>query len=81
MLTCKQLAQLHASDYLDGNLSFWQQASVRLHLLMCRPCRRFMQQMSVAKRVIAARQAPTADEQAMDLVMQLMQVRAGRKTS
>lgn len=79
MLTCKQLAQLHASDYIDGNLTFWQRASVQLHLAMCGHCRRFMRQMRVAKQVIAAREAPAKDEQAMDLVIQLMQVRSEGK--
>jgi predicted anti-sigma-YlaC factor YlaD len=47
MISCKQISEL-SSDYLDGNLTFTQKLSVRFHTLMCKYCRRFLTQLSMA---------------------------------
>lgn len=50
MLNCKQVAQL-ASEYLDqesGSKLTWQ---IRVHLLMCANCRRFVRHLRIAKTV------------------------------
>jgi predicted anti-sigma-YlaC factor YlaD len=72
MLTCKQLVQLHTSDYLDGNLTGWQRASVRLHLALCGHCRRFMRQMRLTRKVMAARPLPVDESRTSELVTSLM---------
>ncbi len=46
MLKCRDLAEL-SSDYLNGELSRRRRLSVRLHLLLCRHCRRFMRQLKL----------------------------------
>ena len=51
MLTCKELAE-QASLYLDKDLGFGEQLSVRVHLLMCRHCRRFIHQLRLSQAVI-----------------------------
>jgi hypothetical protein len=64
MLNCKQVATL-ASDYLDNNTSLrWQ---IRLHLLMCANCRRFIRHLRITREV-GARMAinePGADAEAV----------------
>ena len=48
MLNCKQVATL-ASDYLDNDTPLkWQ---IRLHLLMCSNCRRFIRHLKITKEV------------------------------
>lgn len=50
MLNCKQVAQ-RASDYLDresGTMLTWQ---MRIHLMMCANCRRFIRHLRIAKTV------------------------------
>ncbi|WP_062060464.1 zf-HC2 domain-containing protein [Cellvibrio sp. OA-2007] len=53
MLSCKQVAAL-ASDYLDRNSLDnntqlkWQ---IRLHLLMCANCRRFVRHLKITQQV------------------------------
>ncbi|NOQ37196.1 MAG: hypothetical protein GQ569_15105 [Methylococcaceae bacterium] len=37
MLKCKQITEL-ASQQLDGELSSWQRAEMKLHLWMCKTC-------------------------------------------
>ena len=40
MLSCRELAHRHASDYLDGQLGWRARLGVRYHLLICDHCRR-----------------------------------------
>ena len=57
MLSCKETSEL-VSRSLDERLSWSQRMAVRLHLLMCGACRRFVEQMGVIRR--AARGYPGA---------------------
>jgi predicted anti-sigma-YlaC factor YlaD len=51
LLTCQQVATL-ASDYLDqqadGKLTF----KIRVHLMMCANCRRFVKHLQLTKTVV-----------------------------
>ncbi len=50
MLSCKQVATL-ASQYLDkdtGTLLTWK---IRLHLMMCANCRRFVRHLKITRAV------------------------------
>ncbi len=48
MLSCKQVATI-ASDYLDNSTPLkWQ---IRLHLLMCANCRRFVRHLKITRQV------------------------------
>jgi anti-sigma factor RsiW len=44
MLRCREVAEL-ASDYVNGDLSRSRRLAVRLHLAICRACRRYLRQM------------------------------------
>ncbi len=44
MLTCKEVSAL-VSNSLDRRLSWRERLGVRLHLLICKACRRFADQM------------------------------------
>lgn len=44
MLTCKELTEW-ATDYLEEDLPWSQRLRVRMHLWMCRNCRRYLDQM------------------------------------
>ncbi|WDR06300.1 zf-HC2 domain-containing protein [Devosia rhodophyticola] len=45
MLTCKELGE-RASDYLDSEMNWRDRVSVRLHLMMCKHCRAYMDQLA-----------------------------------
>lgn len=50
MLSCKQVANI-ASDYLDNNTPLkWQ---IRMHLLMCANCRRFVRHLKITREISA----------------------------
>lgn len=51
MLTCKQVTQL-ASDYLDKNTNATLNWQMRLHLLGCKCCRRFMRHLKITTQVM-----------------------------
>ena len=44
MLTCKQASQI-ISQSLDRNLSWQERLTLRLHLFICKYCKRFSQQL------------------------------------
>lgn len=48
MLSCKEVAN-RASSLIDGELSTWEMFKMRLHLLMCRGCGRFINQMRITR--------------------------------
>jgi hypothetical protein len=50
MLSCKNVAHL-ASDYLDKNMSGTLPWKVRLHLVACKCCRRFVKHLRITKEV------------------------------
>ena len=45
MLSCRELSET-ATDYLEGTLSLRQRASVKMHLLMCKHCRAYIDQLA-----------------------------------
>jgi predicted anti-sigma-YlaC factor YlaD len=55
MLTCRELVQSLASDYLDSQLNWRVRAGVRFHLLICHHCRRFMRQLALVRSLLAGR--------------------------
>lgn len=47
MLSCKDVTQ-RAGAWTDGELSWRERLAVRLHLLLCSLCRRFLRQYRLA---------------------------------
>ncbi len=47
MISCKDVTE-QASAYLDKDMPLNQRMGVRLHLLICRNCRRYMEQLRTA---------------------------------
>lgn len=67
MLNCKQVATL-ASDYLDKNTNQSLNWKIRIHLLMCSHCRRFIKHFKITKIVTQHNPPPMADED-VDLIL------------
>ena len=71
MLNCKQVATL-ASDYLDEVTPLkWQ---IRLHLLMCANCRRFIRHLKITQEV-GARMAINKPAEDAEIVWKNLQAR------
>lgn len=56
MLNCRDLAHKHASDYIDHQLNWRVRTAVRLHLLLCNQCRRFIRQLRQVRAVLRQRE-------------------------
>jgi len=48
MPSCKDVSLL-ISENMDGNLSFRQRLSIRIHVSMCRLCRRYQKQLHLLR--------------------------------
>jgi predicted anti-sigma-YlaC factor YlaD len=59
MLSCRELSET-ATDYLEGTLTLRQRAGVRMHLLMCKHCRAYVDQL--AKTIALLTAAPTGQD-------------------
>lgn len=58
MIRCDEIAQM-TCDYADGSLPLGKRISVRLHLMVCAPCRALSRSMSSTLGVLRAlREAP-----------------------
>ena len=79
MLKCRDVAH-HASDYLDANGSGafgWQ---MRMHLLLCANCRRFVRHLDITRKTVRAMLLsppdPATDPEAPDYSQILARVQA-----
>ena len=61
MLNCKQVATL-ASEYIDGHTDTGLNWKIRMHLLMCSHCRRFIRHLKITNRVARSVLAETQDK-------------------
>jgi len=78
LLTCREVTE-DADDYLAGDLAWWARLQFRMHLFMCRHCRRYMKQVEAAIRLVQQpleRPAPAMEKAIMD---QFQQWKGGRK--
>lgn len=60
MPDCKDISRL-VSESMDRRLSWRQRLGVRLHLLMCRYCSRYRQQLELLRRVLKSQAELSAD--------------------
>nr|MBS0021936.1 zf-HC2 domain-containing protein [Gammaproteobacteria bacterium] len=51
MLNCRQVTD-RASDYLDEALPFGERVQMRLHLMLCHHCRRYLRQLRAIVRAL-----------------------------
>ncbi len=50
MIQCKEVAALLSTDQLSSQ-SAWRRLAVRVHLMMCRHCRRFARQLVLLQQM------------------------------
>jgi anti-sigma factor ChrR (cupin superfamily) len=64
MLNCREVTE-KASDYLEQTLSWQQRLSIRLHLLVCHHCRRYLRQLHAVALAVKQIPTPTVSEEAI----------------
>ncbi len=62
MLTCKQASQL-LSQSLDRQLSARERFALRLHLLICKYCKRFGQQIRILRMALKKMSASAENDE------------------
>lgn len=53
MFNCKKVSRL-VSESLDRKLPLYQRMGIRIHLLICKFCRRFQQQLMLIREILRA---------------------------
>jgi predicted anti-sigma-YlaC factor YlaD len=77
MMTCKEISLL-ASDYVDDEIHGMKRWKIRVHLLACKKCSRFVKQMRVVKDLL--NETPTAEEPTEEHVHEIVEEIVGRRT-
>ena len=56
MLSCRELSET-ATNYLEGTLTLRQRTGVKMHLLMCKHCRAYVDQLAKTVALLKSSQA------------------------
>lgn len=74
MLRCRELVE-QADAYLADDLTKWQRIQFRLHLAVCRHCRRYVRQLKTTQKVSQQQvlMMQTTDQQVEDIWTKLQQ--------
>ncbi|MEX2326583.1 MAG: anti-sigma factor [Pseudomonadales bacterium] len=77
MPTCQHVCE-HASDYLEGEGKPFERFMLRMHLILCQHCRRFMRQFHLVMGLLPViDDSPLTDEEEIErLIEKLMQAGA-----
>ncbi len=78
MLNCKELSE-QASDYIDKNLSFLERVQFRLHIMMCKHCHRFVEQLTVTVNATKTLKPKPMSEQDIETQANKMRVERNSK--
>lgn len=70
MLKCKQVAYL-ASEYLDKNTSGKLTLNIRMHLMLCANCRRFMKHLRITNKLTKSLANTSEDIHAEDILRRI----------
>jgi predicted anti-sigma-YlaC factor YlaD len=80
MLGCKDVAT-RASDYLDNNIDSKLRWQIRLHLMMCSHCRRFIRHLRITQTLVKTTVQQEPDHTNPEVIYQqvLMRVKSDNK--
>ncbi|HQV80289.1 MAG: zf-HC2 domain-containing protein [Moraxellaceae bacterium] len=69
MLKCRDVL-VQADAYLADELTSWQRVSFRVHLGLCRHCRRYLKNLRLTQAV--STQIPTTDEPSVEQLDEIL---------
>ena len=73
MLSCKDITE-NANQYLDRELGFFGRLNVKIHLMICVNCKRYVEQLRTTIAMLGKLQKPAPeieDAQAENIISQL----------
>lgn len=65
MLKCREITEM-ANQYLDDDLDLWRGLQVRMHLTVCKHCRRFIEQMRATVDLIRRSRSDAMPDESKD---------------
>lgn len=71
MLNCREVLE-RADVYLANELSDWQRFQFKLHLLLCRNCRRYLKNLRLTQQV--SQQLPLTEPMLLDSELDALMV-------
>ena len=78
MLKCKDVAHL-ASEYIDKNTSHKITLQMRMHLMLCANCRRFIKHLRITQKVTVELATPAEAIDAEAILLKIKQKMADNK--
>jgi len=76
MPSCKDITN-QSSDYLDGNLTFFQRMGFKMHMFLCVNCKRYVSQLKLTIATIGKTEKailqPVDEQHVHDIVEKLRQ--------
>ncbi len=68
MPSCQELTEL-VTDYLEDEMSFGDRVRFKMHVAMCPPCKRYLNQMKVTVETLGSVPAPVIPPDVKDDLM------------
>jgi anti-sigma factor ChrR (cupin superfamily) len=78
MLTCKDISTL-SDEYLDGELPFKKKLSVKLHIAICKSCRRYLNYLQLTIHVVSQSESSSIDKSKIDEIMSKIELEVRNK--
>ena len=60
MFNCKEITE-QSDGYMTGDLGFYRKLQIRLHLMMCRHCRRYVRQANLLIKALHRLYGPSSN--------------------
>jgi len=72
MLSCKDITE-KASDYLDKDLPFFTRLKVKMHLQICKHCKRYVEQLQLTIQALGKlKKSSTVDDSTVDSIVEVL---------
>jgi len=78
MLTCKNISEL-SDEYLEGELPFKKKLSVKLHLAICKNCRRYLNYLQLTVNVVRQSESSSIDKNTINEIMDKIELEVQNK--
>ncbi len=79
VITCREVTE-QANDYLENELRFWPRLQFRLHLLACRNCRRYVDQLQRTIDLLSKTTVESLRAEAEEAIVTTLRLRDEDKT-
>jgi hypothetical protein len=76
MLSCREVTET-ASDFLERELRWWPRLQLRMHLMLCRYCWRYVEQLNATMRLMRRLRVERPTSEMEDLLVRRLRENRG----